>query len=70
MTASSQELSVVLQHFEEGLKFETKRVLISTSPKNQAAPIEMVISDFFRISQTFIAFDSLCHKSLIAKGKP
>ena len=43
--------------------------LITILPKNQAAPIEMVISDFFRISKTFIAFVSLCHKSPIAKGK-
>ena len=43
--------------------------LISTLPKNQAAPIEMVISDFFRIPKTFIAFVSLCHKSPKAKGK-
>ena len=44
-------------------------VLISILPKNQAAPIEMVISDFFRILKTFIAFVSLCHKSPKAKGK-
>ena len=44
--------------------------LISILPKNQAAPIEMVISDFFRILKTFIAFVSLCHKSPKAKGKP
>ena len=43
--------------------------LISILPKNQAAPIEIVISDFFRILKTFIAFDSLCHKSPKAKGK-
>ena len=43
--------------------------LISILPKNQAAPIEMVISDFFRILKTFIAFVSLCHKSPKAKGK-
>ena len=48
------------------LKFQT---LISILPKNQAAPIEMVISDFFRILKTFIAFVSLCHKSPKAKGK-
>ena len=35
----------------------------NTVPKNQAAPIEMGISDFFRIPKTFIAFVSLCHKS-------
>ena len=45
-------------------------ILISTLPKNQAAPIEMVISDFFRIPIIFIAFVSLCHKSPKAKGKP
>ena len=45
------------------------KVLISILPKNQAAPIEMVISDFFRIPKTFIAFVSLCHKSPKAKGK-
>ena len=44
-------------------------VLISILPKNQAAPIEMVISDFFRILKTFIAFVCLCHKSPKAKGK-
>ena len=44
-------------------------VLITILPKNQAAPIEMVISDFFRIPKTFIAFVSLCHKSPKAKGK-
>ena len=43
--------------------------LITILPKNQAAPIEMVISDFFRIPKTFIAFVSLCHKSPKAKGK-
>ena len=43
--------------------------LISNLPKNQAAPIEMVISDFFRILKTFIAFVSLCHKNPTAKGK-
>ena len=43
--------------------------LISILPKNQAAPIEMVISDFFRIPKMFIAFVSLCHKSVKAKGK-
>ena len=43
--------------------------LISILPKNQAAPIEMVISDFFRIPKTLIAFVSLCHKSPKAKGK-
>ena len=43
--------------------------LISILPKNQAAPIEMVISDFFRILKTFIAFVSLCHKSPKAKGR-
>ena len=43
--------------------------LISILPKNQAAPIEIVISDFFRILKTFIAFVSLCHKSPKAKGK-
>ena len=45
-------------------------ILISILPKNQAAAIEMVISDFFRILKTFIAFVSLCHKSPKAKGKP
>ena len=45
------------------------QLLISILPKNQAAPIEIVISDFFRILKTFIAFDSLCHKSPKAKGK-
>ena len=44
-------------------------LLISILPKNQAATIEIVISDFFRILKTFIAFDSLCHKSPKAKGK-
>ena len=44
-------------------------LLISILPKNQAAPIEIVISDFFRILKTFIAFDSLCHESPKAKGK-
>ena len=33
--------------------------LISILSKNQAAPIEMVISDCFRIIKTFIAFVSL-----------
>ena len=46
MTVSSQECPIVLQHFEEGLKCETKRVLISFSPMNEAAPIEIVMSDF------------------------
>ena len=46
-----------------------KKFLITILPKNQAAPIEMVISDFFRIPKTFIAFVSLCHKSPKAKGK-
>ena len=45
------------------------QLLISILPKNQAAPIEMVISDFFRILKTFIAFVSLCHKSPKPKGK-
>ena len=44
-------------------------LLISILPKNQAAPIEMVISDFLRIPKTFIAFVSLCHKSPKARGK-
>ena len=44
-------------------------LLIIILPKNQAAPIEMVISDFFRIPKTFIAFVSLCHKSQKSKGK-
>ena len=50
--------------FKDGFK-----VLISILPKNQAAPIEMVISDFFRILKPVIAFVSLCHKSPKAKGK-
>ena len=49
--------------------FYTYEHLISTLPKNQAAPIEMVISDFFRIPKTLIAFVSLCHNSPRAKGK-
>ena len=44
-------------------------LLITILPKNQAAPIEMVINDLFRIPKTFIAFVSLCHKSPKAKGK-
>ena len=44
-------------------------LLYSILPKNQAAPIEIVISDFFRILKTFIAFVSLCHKGPKAKGK-
>ena len=51
------------------ISFSISFVLISILPKNQAAPIEIVISDFFRILKTFIAFDSLCHKSPKAKGK-
>ena len=43
--------------------------LISILPKNPAAPLEMVISDFFRIPKMFNAFVSLCHKSPKAKGK-
>ena len=37
-------------------------ILICTLPKNQAAPIEMVINDYFRIPKMIIAFVSLCHK--------
>ena len=44
-------------------------LLISILPENQAAPIEIVISDFFRLPKMFIAFVSLCHKSPKAKGK-
>ena len=40
-----------------------------TTIQQQQQPIEMVISDFFRILKTFIAFVSLCHKSPKAKGK-
>ena len=39
--------------------FHFSGLLISILPKNQAAPIEIVISDFFRILKTFIAFVSL-----------
>ena len=49
--------------------YELEVYLITILPKNQAASIEMVISDFFRIPKTFIAFVSLCHKSPKAKGK-
>ena len=42
---------------------------ISTLHKNQAAPIEMIISDFFRIPKIFIAFVFVYHKSDKAKGK-
>ena len=49
--------------------FSDEKHLIIILPKNQAAPIEMVISDFFRILKTFIAFVSLCHKSPKAKRK-
>ena len=38
-------------------------VLINTVPKNKAAPIEMVISDIFRIPKTFIALVSLHNKN-------
>ena len=64
-----------LQIFKQRLRrlykaeFRVPVVLISTLPKNQAASIEMVISDFFRIPKTLIAFVSLCHKSPKAKGK-
>ena len=42
--------------------------LTSTLPKNQAAPIEKVISDLFRITKMFDAFVSLWHKSPKPKG--
>ena len=45
-------------------------LLISTPKKNQAVPIEMVISDLFRMSKMFIAFVSLCDKSPKGRGKP
>ena len=44
-------------------------LLTSTLPKNQAAPIEKVIGDLFRIPKMFGAFVSLWHKSPKAKGK-
>ena len=44
--------------------------LNSTLPKNQAAPIENVISsDLYRISKLFGAFVSLWQKCPKAKGK-
>ena len=43
--------------------------LTSTLPKNQAAPIEKVISDLFRIPKMYGTIVSLCHKSPKAKGK-
>ena len=43
--------------------------LTSTLPKNQAAPIENVINDLFKIPKMVGAFVSLWHKSPKAKGK-
>ena len=44
-------------------------VLTSTLPKIQAAPIENVISDLYRIPKIFGTFVSSWHKSPKAKGK-
>ena len=68
LSSLQEQLKLVTQDVSR-IRILEQQVLISILIKNQAAPIEMVINDFFRIPKTFIAFVSLCYKSPKSIGK-